>query len=106
MTTKLSKDFVRCLRHFAFYYTNGTLNWVIGKGEILEGIDYRQDLQKEASLVEQVYAIYANNIQLDESGTVVNQQQAMRRAAQYIRSVCDATYEVEPALEEWEMELH
>jgi len=106
MTTKLSNDFVSCLRHFTYYYTNGTLNEVIGEGNVLKGIDYRQGLQMEASLVEQVYAIYANNIRLDEAGKVMNQQYAMRRAAQYIRSVCDTSYEVEPAYEEWEVELH
>ena len=57
-TVKLSKDFKSALRHFVYYYTNGTLQYVIGDENILKGIDYREDLKTEASLVEQAYAIF------------------------------------------------
>lgn len=50
-TTQLSKDFKSALRHFAYYYTNGTLQYVIGDENLLKGVDYREDLKTEASLV-------------------------------------------------------
>jgi hypothetical protein len=105
-TAHLSEDFRRSLRHFVFYYTNGTLNWVIGEGDILKDIDYRNDLVTEASLVEQAFAIYANVIQMDSSGKVLNEDYAMRRAAQWIRMVCDPSYKVEPDFEDWEVYLY
>jgi hypothetical protein len=105
-TQKLSNDFKNDLRHFVYYYVNGTLNWVIGEGDILKDIDYRNQLMTEASLVEQAFAIYSNNIEIDEKGIVLNQTHSMRRAAQYIRSVCDRDYKVLPVFEDWEVELH
>jgi len=106
---KLSDDFKSALRHFAYYYTNGTLQYVIGDDTILQGIDYREILKLEASLVETVYAIYSNNIKMDESGKVLNQAHAMKRAAQWIRLVCreeNEEYIVEPEFEDWETYLH
>ncbi len=101
---KLSNDFKSALRHFAYYYTNGTLSYVIGDEKLLEGIDYREMLKTEASLVETVYAIYSNNIKMDEKGKVLNQTQAMKRAAQWIRLACreeNEEYIVEPEFEDW-----
>ncbi|HOY03844.1 MAG TPA: hypothetical protein PLO67_00505 [Saprospiraceae bacterium] len=106
---KLSDDFKRCFRHFVYYYTNGTLPFVIGDDSILKDIDYREALKKEASLVEQAFAIYANNIEMDEHGKVLNQAHAMKRAAQWIRLVCreeGEKYQVVPEFEEWETFLH
>tara|TARA_R110000868_G_scaffold385705_1_gene653710 strand:- start:21520 stop:21726 length:207 start_codon:yes stop_codon:yes gene_type:complete len=48
---KLSDDFKSALRHFTYYYTNGTLPYVIGDEKLLEGIDYREMLKTEASLL-------------------------------------------------------
>jgi hypothetical protein len=107
--TKLSDDFKSCLRHFAYYYTNGTLQYVIGDESILKGIDYREELKTEASLVEQVFAIYSNNIQMDANGKVLNHAHCMKRAAQWIRLVCKGegeNYEVLPPFEDWETYLH
>jgi len=106
---KLSDDFKRALRHFAYYYTNGTLPYVIGDEKLLEGIDYREMLKTEASLVETVHAIYSNNIKMDENGNVLNQTHAMKRAAQWIRLVCrgkNEEYKVEPEFEDWETHLY
>jgi hypothetical protein len=106
---KLSEDFRHCLRHFAFYYTNGTLPFVIGDNSILKDIDYRELLKDEASLVEQAYAIYSNNIEMDDTGKVINNGYAMKRAAQWIRFVCRGhgeEYEVVPPFEDWETYLH
>lgn len=106
---ELSNDFKSALRHFAYYYTNGTLPYVIGDENLLQGIDYREGLKEEASLVEQAYAIFANTIKMDENGKVLNQTHAMRRAAQWIRFVCrgeNDDYVVEPKFEDWETELY
>ncbi|MEZ4853110.1 hypothetical protein [Flavobacterium sp.] len=106
---KLSNDFKSAMRHFVYYYTNGTLPFVIGDENILKGIDYREDLKEEASLVEQAFAIFTNTIKMDENGKVLNQIHAMKRAAQWIRFVCRSEnddYEVEPEFEDWETELY
>ena len=106
---KLSNDFKSALRHFVYYYTNGTLQYVIEDNELLKDINYREDLKDEASLVEQAFAIFSNNIQMDEKGKVINLTYSMKRAAQWIRFVCRAendNYEVQPEFEDWEVELH
>ncbi len=106
---KLSDDFKRALRHFTYYYTNGTLPYVIGEEKLLIGIDYREKLKTEASLVEMVYAIFANNIEMNEQGIVLNQTYAMKRAAQWIRMVCreeNEDYKVDPKFEDWETYLY
>lgn len=105
----LSNDFKSALRHFVYYYTNGTLPYVIGDESILIGIDYRNMLKDEASLVEQAYAIFLNNIQMDGNGKVLNQTHAMKRAAQWIRLVCGEEgneYKVDPDFEDWETYLY
>ena len=108
-TIRLSNDFKSALRHFTYYYTNGTLQFVIGNDQLLEGIDYREDLKNEASLVEQAYAIFANNIEMDENGMVLNLTHSMTRAAQWIRFACREKgddYKVEPDFQGWEVELY
>lgn len=105
----LSNDFKSALRHFVYYYTNGTLPYVIGGDELLKGIDYREELKEEASMVEQLFAIFVNNIRMDETGRVLNAKYAMYRAAQFIRVVCQEpgdTFMVDPDFEDWETELH
>jgi len=106
---ELSNDFKNALRHFVYYYTNGTLPYVIGDNELLKDINYRENLKDEASLVEQAFAIFTNNIKMDESGKVLNLAHSMKRAAQWIRLVCkekDDLYIVDPEFEDWELELH
>lgn len=106
---ELSNDFKSALRHFIYYYTNGTLADVIDDKELLKNINYREDLKNEASLVEQVFAIFINNIKMGESGKVLNLTYSMRRAAQLIRFVCrdeNDNYQVEPEFEDWEEELY
>jgi len=104
-----SNDYKSALRHFVYYYTNGTLPYVIEDNELLKEINYREDLKDEASLVEQAFAIFSNNIKMDESGKVLNLTHSMKRADQWIWLVCreeNDTYKVEPEFEEWEVELH
>lgn len=69
---------------------------------ILEGIDYRSVLLQEPSAMEQIYAIFANVIELDEDGVVVNAKYAERRAAQWLRRYIHGNYEIMPPLESWE----
>ena len=60
----------------------------------------------EPSALEQMYAIFANVIELDEDGSVLNAKYAERRAAQWLRRYMDSRYEILPPLENWESELH
>jgi hypothetical protein len=96
---RLSNELRAELRFFAFYLANRTLCL-----EVLRGVDY-SPIFSEASALEQAIAIYANVLDLDETGKVRNAGAAQRRAAQYIRSFLDPTYEVQPPFEDWELEL-
>ena len=96
---KLSHSFSGALRTFAYFMASGT-------HYELEGIDYLELYRGEPSAIEQAYAIYANVIEIDENGIVLNAKYAEKRATQYIRSYCDQTYEAEPPFEDWEVELH
>jgi hypothetical protein len=71
---------------------------------LLEGIDYSR-IFEEGSTLEQVYAIYANVLEFDESGQVVNGRYAERRAAQFILRHITGRPE-EPPFEPWEVALH
>ncbi len=97
---KLSAGVSGALRTFSFWMANGTVGL-----PLLEGIDYRPEMLASPSLMEQAYAIFANVIELSADGTPTNEKYAEYRAAQYIRSYCDATYVVEPPFEVWEVEL-
>lgn len=97
---KLSPDFSGVLRTFSFWIANGTVGH-----PLLEGIDYRPEMLASPSLMEQAYAIFANVIEFSGDGMPTNAKYAEYRAAQYIRSYCDPTYEVSPPFEGWEVEL-
>jgi hypothetical protein len=71
---------------------------------VLEGIDYTC-IFNEPSALEQVYAIYMNVLEFNESGEVTNAKYAERRAAQYILSYVTGRRE-EPEFEPWEVALH
>lgn len=74
---------------------------------MLEGIDCISVFREEPSLLETAYAIFANNIEMDKDGTVLNAKHAEQRAAQYIRAYCDPTYKVDPSFyETGECELY
>lgn len=97
---KLSNSFRSALRTFSFWIANGTVGY-----PILEGIDY-SCIFEEPSVLEQAYAIYANVIEMDDDGNVINAKYAEKRAAQYIRSYVDCSYIIEPPLEDWEVALY
>ena len=96
---KLSNSFSGALRTFAYFMTSGTHC-------MLEGISYLPLYGNEPSVIEQVYAIFANTIELDEHGQVLNAQHAQRRATDYLRAYCDPSFKVHPPYEDWELELH
>lgn len=98
---RLSPSFSGALRTFSFWIANGTVGY-----PLLEDVDYSSLLSEEPSALEQTYAIFANVIEMDSNGTVLNAKHAEQRAAQWLRSYCDPTYKVEPPFEGWEVELY
>ena len=96
---KLGASFSGTLRTFAYFMSSGTQY-------SLEGVDYLTLYGTEPSAIEQVYAIFANVLELDENGQVLNAHYAYKRATDYLRAYCDSSFKVDPPYEEWEMELH
>lgn len=96
---KLSNSFSGALRTFAYFMASGTM-------DTLEGIDYLKLYGEEPSAIEKVFAIYANVIELDENGKVLNAKYAEKRATDYLRSYCDPSFKVEPPYEDWETQLY
>lgn len=99
MKNHLSSSFSGALRTFAYFMASGS-------HYMLEGIDYLMLYGNEPSAIEQVFAIYANVIELDENGRVLNAKYAEKRATDYLRAYCDPSYEVAPAYKDWEIALH
>jgi hypothetical protein len=101
---ELSSSFKGALRLFTYYYANGTLSYFFDTK-----VNYLKKLKHKPSAVEQIFAIYANTIRMDDSGTVLNHEHATKRATQYITMVCskpEDNYKVIPEFEDWELELH
>jgi hypothetical protein len=73
--------------------------------ELLEDFDYRSAIMSYGSGLEQVLAIFANVLDVDETGRVTNYSEAEFRAAQWIRRFCDHDYLVDPPFAAWELEL-
>ncbi len=96
---RLSESVSGAIRTFSFWIANRSVGH-----PLLEGVDY-SCIFEEPSALEQVYAIYANVLEFDESGKVVNARHAERRAAQYILSYVTGR-RPEPELEGWEVALH
>lgn len=98
---KVSNSLSGAIRKFSYWVAHGTVGY-----PLLEGIDYIADMKEESSFIESAYAIFINNIEMDENGKVLNYKYAEHRAAQSIRSYFDPTYKVEPPFELWEGELY
>jgi len=98
---KLGDSFSGALRTFGFWISNGTLGL-----PVLEGVAYKEVLLEEPSAMEQILAIFANVIELDDHGRVMNAKHAEHRAAQWLRSYVDPSYTIDPPLEDWETMLH
>jgi hypothetical protein len=95
----LSKSFSGALRTFSFWMANGSVGH-----PLLEGIDY-SCIFREPSALEQVYAIFANVIEINDQGQVINAKHAEKRAAQYILQYVTGRV-AEPPFADWEVELH
>jgi hypothetical protein len=80
------------------------LNYRALEPDLLNGIDYSSMFTTDIGAMDQTFAIFLNNLEINEEGRVTNPAVAQYRAAQYIRSYWDPTYRVEPPLEEWEDE--
>ena len=97
---KLSHSTSHAIRQFSFWIANRTVGL-----PLLDNIDY-SCIFEEPSALEQTYAIFANVLELDADGLVLNAKQAEHRAAQFIRSYVDRAYEVTPPFEDWEVALY
>jgi hypothetical protein len=98
---KLSHSISGAFRTFSYWVANGTLGY-----PLLEGVDYRSTLSEEPSVLEQVYALFANVLEVDGTGQVINAKHAERRAAQWLRQYMEPTFEVIPPFADWEVALH
>ena len=96
---KLSNSFSGALRTFAYFMASGNQY-------TLKGIDYLPLYGNEPSAIEQVFAIYANVIELDNTGKVLNAKFAKKRVTDYLRAYCDPSFKVEPPFQDWEVQLH
>lgn len=95
----LSHSVSGAFRTFSFWIANGT----IGQ-PLLEGIDY-SCIFEEPSALERVYAIFANVLEVDGNGEVLNAREAEKRAAEFILAYVTGR-EPEPPFEDWELALH
>lgn len=99
---KVSEYVCGAVRQFSYWFAHGTLGY-----PLLRDIDYTGEiLKEESSFAEQAFAIFMNNLEIDEDGNVLNYKYCECRAAQYIRSYFDDDYIVEPPFETWEVELY
>src|SRR5262245_12349147 len=94
---KLSEDLRSWLRELAWSLANGSL-------DTGDDLDYRPLLQDPA-FIENVFALWANVLEVDEEGLVINGQQARRRVEQYIHTWIDKGFKEEPPFESWEFTL-
>lgn len=95
----LSRSVSGAIRTFSFWIANKSVGH-----PLLEGIDY-SCVFNEPSALEQIYAIFANVLEFDEMGQVINARHAERRAAQYILQYLSQKMP-EPPFEDWEVALH
>ncbi len=68
---------------FSYWLANGSVGY-----PLLQGIDYFDEFKESPSLMEAVYAIFMNNLEVNENGEVQNVKYAEQRAAQYIKQWC------------------
>ena len=88
---KLSHSVSGAIRQFSYWIANGTVGY-----PLLEGIDYFDEFKENPSLFERVYAIFINNLEVNEKGEVLNAKYAEQRAAQYIKEWCVQDYKPQP----------
>ena len=96
---KLGNSFSGALRTFSYFMSSGT-------HYMLQGVDYLNLYGSDPNAIEQTYAIFANVLELDENGQVMNGTYAQKRATDYLNSYCDLSFQVVPPFEDWELALH
>jgi len=73
---------------------------------MLEDVEYFHIFGEEPSAIEMVFAIFANVIELDDEGKVLNCRYAQKRATDYLKWYLLEDYKVDPPFEEWETQLY
>lgn len=101
--TQLPLNTRKCFIQFMYYYANNTLPFVVGHDILGGDVDYLEEMTEIPTNFETMVAIYVNNILINKKGEVSNHKHAMTRAAQFIRTVYDPKYNVEPKFEDWEL---
>jgi hypothetical protein len=101
MITKQQSSISGAVRTFAYFLSRGSLGVTL-----LEGHDYRPRLMAEPWLMEQVFAIFVNNLTFDDNGNVINRTEADRRAAQWLLTVLDPSFQPKTAFSDEERALH
>lgn len=96
---KLGHGVSGALRTFAYFMASGTQR-------TLQGVDYLPLYGEEPSAIERVFAIWANVLEVDDEGRVLNAEHAEKRATDWLRAYCDPGFVVDPPYEDWEVELH
>ncbi len=96
---KLSHDFSGALRTFAYFMASGSHC-------MLEGVDYLSLYGEAPSEIEMAFAIFANVIELDAEGKVLNFTYAQGRATDYLKQWFDPSFVVKPPFEDWEQALY
>jgi hypothetical protein len=105
---KISESIRSSIRFFTYYYVNQTLGFVTGISK-LSNRNYLEEMLETPSNVEMLYAVFTNNLEVDEEGTVTNFEYSTKRAAQFLATCLydkENHYTVEPPFEDWETELH
>ena len=96
---KLSNSFSGALRTFSYFMASGT-------HYNLKAINYLELYGNEPSAIEQVFAIFANVVEIDEKGEVLNAKYAEIRATDYLKKYYDSSYLIEKPYEDWELNLY
>lgn len=90
------------MRRFAGWVARGSVGH-----PLLEGVNYWDELRDSPSQMETLFAVFVNNLRLDEHGEPINEKYAERRAASELYRYCTGQEPPgEPPLEEWEAELY
>lgn len=98
MTRHLSEGTSGALRTFAGWVARGTVGH-----PLVDDVPYWDVLANEPTAMEQIFAIFANVLELDDHGEPTNARHAEHRAAVYLYRYCTGAFlPGEPDLEGWE----
>ncbi|MEV6344842.1 hypothetical protein [Actinoplanes sp. NPDC051851] len=102
MPSHLTPGTSGAIRRFAGWVAQGSVGH-----PLLTGIDYWSELADSPSQMETCFAVFANVLELDETGNPLNEKHAEHRAAVFLYQYCTGSLPPgEPDLEGWEVELH